>query len=433
MSRLRLASPDRYVLSDRPSDRPDARVHVGRLIALLLFAACAQLVLVPRAVAQEEGTVRAGGWGTAYHVSPQLWFNRVDALHAGLEGEADVSRALTLRAEGAYKTGLEAFSYGVGATWRRDATALEVTYHDGIDRRYRSHVYSRFSNSALMLVAAARDYYDYYDNRRLRVAARRYVAEGRATVEVGFSNERHASAPRTSSYDLLGNDTPQPPNPPVAEGWLRSANAAVTVGGGGAPWGVAGRRFVRVGAEYSSPDLLGSDFDFARFWGEAEYSLPTFFRDRAYPSTLVVRLTGGTFVGTLPPQRYGIVEASVRPLTPFGVLKTLADRPYAGEQHAALYWEHDFRGALFERAGLWGLARRGWGLIVHGGHGRTWVSEAARARLGPPAPVTARTPDGVHHELGLSLNGLLGILRLDVTARLDAPGVFVGISAARLF
>ena len=42
-------------------------------------------------------------------------------------------------------------------------------------------------------------------------------------------------------------------------------------------------------------------------------------------------------------------------------------------------------------------------------------------------------PDRVHHELGLSLSGLFGLFRLDVAARLDAPGFAVGVSAARIF
>lgn len=380
--------------------------------------------------AQEE----TEGRPLSYELAPQLWFNRVDALHAGLEGALDVGTTLTLRANGGYKTGLERLSYGGGASLWLGDTEVALKYQYGVDRRYTSHVYGRLFNGAQMLMAAGQDYFDYLGVERVRLGVTHEVVAGLATVEVRLNNERHRSVPRTTSYDLFGHDFVQPPNPPVDNpgGWLRSVSGTVTAGGGGAPWGVAGRRFLRLGAEYSSPDVASSDFDFARFWGEAEYSLATLFQERAYPNTLEVRLVGGTATGTLPVQRYGAVGASIRPLTPFGVLKTLGDRPYVGEHYAAVHWEHDFRGVLLESVGLVGLSRRGWGFIVHGGHGRTWVSDDARDRLGTGGALF-RTPDGVHHELGLSLNGILGLLRLDVTARLDEPGVFFGVSAARLF
>lgn len=42
--------------------------------------------------------------------------------------------------------------------------------------------------------------------------------------------------------------------------------------------------------------------------------------------------------------------------------------------------------------------------------------------------------NATHHELGIGLGGgFLVPLRLDVTARLGAPGVYVGFGFARLF
>ena len=46
----------------------------------------------------------------------------------------------------------------------------------------------------------------------------------------------------------------------------------------------------------------------------------------------------------------------------------------------------------------------------------------------------APTADGFHHELGLSVNGLLyDSLRLDLTKRLNAPSFSVGASVLRSF
>ena len=95
-----------------------------------------------------------------------------------------------------------------------------------------------------------------------------------------------------------------------------------------------------------------------------------------------------------------------------------------------LFWEHNFRTLPFELAGLYSLARRGYNVLVFGGHARTWASEAGRAALAPYVP---RVSEGFHHEVGLSLSGLFGLLRLNLGARLDEPGLAVGLSAARIF
>ncbi len=103
--------------------------------------------------------------------------------------------------------------------------------------------------------------------------------------------------------------------------------------------------------------------------------------------------------------------------------------PYEGERYAALFWEHNFRTVPFELLGIPALTNRGIGLILHGAHGRTWISASRLASL----THTPRYQDRVHHELGLSVNGLLSLFRLDLTWRLDAPGFFAGIAYARLF
>ena len=38
------------------------------------------------------------------------------------------------------------------------------------------------------------------------------------------------------------------------------------------------------------------------------------------------------------------------------------------DQLAGVFWAHDFTTALFEKLGLWGLADKGMGLYVFGGH-----------------------------------------------------------------
>ena len=41
--------------------------------------------------------------------------------------------------------------------------------------------------------------------------------------------------------------------------------------------------------------------------------------------------------------------------------------------------------------------------------------------------------DQVHHEAGLSINGILGMARLDFTQRIDKPALYVGFGLTRFF
>ncbi len=379
--------------------------------------------------ATDEEQEDDGGLPVSYGFSPELWFNRVDALHLAAEADLHLGRRLTLHGTGGYKTGLRRAVYGGGARLDLGRTALFAEYEYAVHPRYDSRRYGRFLNS-LQTLFARPDYFDYYASERLRVGVEQDVPALWARARLHFNAESHRSVDRTTSYDLFGNDNLQPANPPVEEGLLRSVSATVTFGENGLLAGLSGQRRLRLHVEHSDPDLLGGDFDFTRFEGAADYTLRTFFRRRLLPMTLDVRLTAGTFVGTLPPQRYGLVEASLRPYAPFGVLRTLPNRPYVGSRHVAFFWEHNFRSVPFEVLGLEAPARWGWELILGGGHGRTWA-DAEDEEV--PAPLVARAPDGFHHELTLSLNRLLGLLRIDLSKRLDAEGWAVSFGVARLF
>jgi hypothetical protein len=190
--------------------------------------------------------------------------------------------------------------------------------------------------------------------------------------------------------------------------------------------------------EHSAAGLLASDFDFTRFEALLEWRFNTLLRRRLLPNTLDFRLLGSTFRGTLPPQRFSVIDGVSLPFTPFGGLRTLEDQPYQGEQQVALLWEHNFRTLPLELMGLRKLAQSGLSLIVHGGHGRSWIGVARLAQLnqlnaGEQGVNFYRVPERFHHELGFSVSGLFSLARIDVTKRLDASGFTVGLSVARIF
>ena len=376
--------------------------------------------------------------------SPRLWYNRVEGAHLGARTTFEADDApYALSILGGYQTARADFTYGGGLeVGLPGGVDIEASYRHGVDPRYTSRVYAlvgadgRFMNSLSML-GGGTDYFDYYGNERWRFRAARdfslggedFLSEGR--LRAGVRIERSFPVERNTSYDLLGRDAVQPSNPPVGEQALRSMTAGVRLGHSppGAHLGITGQRRLSLAAEWSPEGFLGSETRFFQVRGTFDYEWETFLQRRLLPMTLHVRLAGGTFAGRLPLQRYTIVEGPLV-LEPFGTLRTLDDgRPYQGEQHLAMFWEHDFRTLPFEAAGLYGLAERGWNVLLFGGHGRTWAAGAEANSLQSPSNV----PERFHHEVGVGLSGLLGVLRVDLAKRIDAKGWSVSLGFARLY
>ncbi len=370
---------------------------------------------------------------------PILRFNRVEGGHFGLRLNASVG-LLDVTGRGGYNTGPSGptrWSYGAEATTALgDDTDLSASYHYGIDPRYRTRsriapLWARLSNS-LWTLAGAPDAFDYLGAERMRLALRRTIDAANLDLTLRLRNERHFSVAKTTDYNVLGRATTQPPNPPVDAGWLRSVGLTATLGDGGA-LGILPVNRVQVAVEHSDPGLAASDFDFTRIEAVANTHIETFFQRRFRPNALSLRVDAGVSLGTPPLQRFGVIEASPLPYTPYGALRTLDDRPYQGEHHVALFWEHNFRTVPFELIGWQALVARDIGLIVHGGHGRTWIGDEAEQRLRERG-VVLRQADNLHHELGLSINGLFyDSLRLDLTKRLDTSGLSVGVSVLRFW
>lgn len=377
-------------------------------------------------------------------IRPQLWYNRVDGFHLALAPRLTLDRRLRFTARGGYKTNLARWTYGGEAALlfgpaRQGEVAL--SYNDGTDRRYgRGLPGARFANGLDMLLGDA-DYFDYFDNERWRLRASYLIRPIDLRVGVRLADEQHASVATDSSditrFDLragvtnniltkilFGGDDPQRLNPPIKEGRLRSVKLELEWRDGSRPLGVAGKRGVRLSVEHSDP-AWGSDYDFTKFAAGINWRFETFLQRRLLPMTLDVYATGGTHLGDLPLQRFGTVAGGLSPYPSFGILRTLDRRPYEGPRYLAFFWEHNFRTVPFELLGWDWLVDRGLTIVLHGGHGRTWITD--------DVGYDPNYIDHFHHEVGLSLNGILGLARLDLTVRLDRFELDPGVGLARVF
>lgn len=380
----------------------------------------------------EEGvTVSAGdegGGGAAPggYFSPQVWYDRVEAVHVG--GAAGRAFGpLSLGVSGGYGTGLpagRAVSYGGEAALGLGRATAWVDGQVGVRPRYETSAYPRLAIAAVTLLGGD-DYFDYLYAERLRAGVRLRLPSG-VRVRAGVERAEHEGIGKTTDFDLTGR-APFRPNPLVPDGTLKAAMMSVAVGGDAySAFGLAANRRFVLRVEAGRYDAPGYGNGYARAEALVETRVETFFRRRLLPHAFDLRLTASTSMGDVPLTRTSTVDGALAVFAPFGVLHTRTGRPYEGTRHVALFWEHTFRTLPFELAGLFGVAQKGYTVLVRGAH-----AYADADALGP-APY-ALAPTTGHHEVGVGLSGLFGLLRLDVSARLDEAAWAVRLGPARLF
>ena len=364
--------------------------------------------------------------------SPLMRFNRVDELFGGLRYNLYPASGLELFLDGGYSTGYRDWSYGAGGEWEwLDggvlSSSLGIHYRAETATQNSSPIYAPYFTIIPNLLGNT-NYFDYYRREGYRVFTQWELPRD-LSAAIGFSNEDHFSLPATSGYDLLGQSSNTRPNPAIDEGHLQALDVAFGYNlDEDYNYGVTGQRYLRVALEHSSPEL-GSDFDYTRYEARLSWSFPTFYKRRLMPNTLDIGLKAGTFSGRLPQQKPGTIDGALGIFSPYGILRSLRNHPYKGEQYLALHMEHNFRTIPFELLGLRPLVQRDVGLILFGGLARTWGS----ARFTPEPARYSYGTGGLHWEAGVSLNRILGLFRLDLAARLDEPALLVNIGVARLF
>ena len=362
------------------------------------------------------------------------WFNRVDGVH--LEQKIAVGSSQTRVAfggGGGYNFGLKKWAFEGKATLRWGASKrgwVSLAGFLGTQTRYRSRLYGRMQ-TGLQQILGFEDYFDYFWREGMSGSAGyRFGNPHKATVQLsgGINVARHESVNKTTDWHLIGDRDAQRPNPSVDPGNLRSAFFRASFKGESAgPSLLFGRREVALEVEHSRPGF-GSDFAFTQFRLRLDWRVETLFKRRLLPNVLDVRVVGSAFTGTLPRQRFEILDTwLLGGISTFGGFRTRVDRPYEGERVLGVFWEHHFRTVPFELLGWRWAAERNIGLTIHGGHGRTWFGDRTLAGL----DYEPQYLDGFHHELGASINGLFYLFRMDFTVRLDAPGVYVGAGLAR--
>jgi hypothetical protein len=382
-------------------------------------------------VETEDNNVNGDGKSIFDGFGPQLWFNRVDELHLGVTYKREFLKQLESGVSVSYKTGLKRWGYSAEIEYssgRHRSNQIKAKYYVGSESQYDRGVYSKTLVSPLPLFGLD-DYFDYYWKKSFNTSYRMRIRKIDSGMELGLNDEWHSSLSKTNDYNFVKSDKKQRLNPGVSNGHLRSITLELAYGDEPAPFGIVGQSGISLLIEHSDRNLFKSDFDFTSYLLTIDWRINTFLKRRLLPNALDLHFILGTASGSLPVQRYFGIDGNLCAFAPYGTFRSLAGRHYSGEKVAAVFWEHNFRTVPFELIGLDYLARKGWAIIIHGAHGRTWIDAQDLARLGS----TVKYIDRFHQEAGVSLNGLFGILRIDFTQRLDQKGAYLGAGFTRFF
>ena len=252
-----------------------------------------------------------------FRLKPEVWFNRVDGGHLGskISSRSSQSRAV-FAGGGAYNFGLKRWSFDGKATvrWGTDKKGfVSLEGIRGTDTRYRSRLYSRFKTS-FQQIDGFEDYFDFFWREGVRgTAGYRFGRLRRAGVRLsgGVNVAQHSSVEKTTDWHLRGDMDVQRPNPEIDPGNLRSVFLRVDIEGkNSGPALIFGKRKIALEVEHSRSGF-GSDFDFTQVRMLLDWRIETMFKRRLLPNVLDVRVVGSAFTGTLPRQRFEILDLGV--------------------------------------------------------------------------------------------------------------------------
>jgi hypothetical protein len=356
-------------------------------------------------------------WHTSW--SPRLGFNRVDGGQFGLATGVDRA-GLSLHGFGQYNTASQGWAKGLDIRFQNSPSGwfLRSGWNDQTAATGSVSMYAQ-QMTALAALLGRPEYFNFFHNQEWSADLGRRLKKTRLVLSAGFKSARQNSLKKTTDFSIVNHSLTKRENPPIENGRFTTMNAHLEWGENENTLGTIGQSGCSLLVEQGMPSL-GSDASFTRMEGQLRLRMPTFYRRYLFPNTLDILLCGGTSTGQLPVQSSFILDGRLSILAPFGVIKTMAT-PWYGHRYTAVYWEHNFRGIPLQWVGLTSLADKGIHVLLHGSAVRVWSHDPAHT-------------DGIYHETGMGINGLLTYFRCDITVRWTGNrAVFVTLAPRKIF
>jgi len=364
------------------------------------------------------------------NLSPVGRFNRVDVFNIGLKHDRRYyDRRLRSEFKLGYSFGYEEASYGAKLSWwpLKNTRRFVVTGDYNADTRssYSSDIYG-VTIASVMPLLGYQDYFNFYRNEGFQLGAGFLPKGQRNTFRFYYNYEKHSSINFKTSYDILGRDNIQRINPPIEDGTLSSVRFQISRGDDTNNFGAVELNGASLSIEQSAK-AIGSDWNFTKFNFNAFKRFNTFYKKRFFPNALDIRVNAGTYLGDLPVQENGALDASFGYLTPFGAFRSKRYVPYQGASYFAVNAEHNFRSIPLEMLGWRNAPQTGLSIIAFAGVGKTWNPSSKIAQY------NILDSNQLHLEVGGSVSNIFNLFRFDLAFRIDDPGIYPGVSIARFF
>ncbi len=341
-------------------------------------------------------------WPLIGGFAPWLRYNRVDGTLVGV-GKAF---PIGVRAELAARIG-KSLGYDhtrVSVALRNQLTNVletSVILERDMQPQNGTLIHTEATNS-LSARLLARDYFDWYWATRVRLNAS-YEAPGiRARVSGTYAV---IDSVQTQLRRPWPHKREFPSNSLISPGHHKSIELRVATGSDWQPYHIDPQQRVEVRIQYGNAPknrqyLKGTLF--------ADGYMRTLMRRRPQSAGMSVRVLAGFATSMAPIEQWHVAEGSMGPIGALGTLRTIRNRRLIGRHVAGIHWEHDFRSLLFELLRV-----------------RPLVGQKVSTRLGA---AHVYVNDEWIHEITLSI--ARAPLRVDLSRRINQPGLFVSIGLA---
>lgn len=354
---------------DPESTRWDAPAAVQLTVAER--AAWARIDSIARRPSFGRRIARGLGLAASTAGNPDFFhFNRVDGAYAGAAREWRELRGTRFVTQLGYAFEREAWQYRVGGHVRLARAHdlwMGVSYHDETVR-WPTFVSATYNPTFLALTSRL-DPLNYYRERGFTISAGAQLMAF-TRLELRYHDFEQSTVTVNTDYSLFDVDRSIPPNPPIADGRLRSLDAHLSfdsrplLRSKGVDYQLPRLPLTRVDitAEIADPELITNDFSFRRYTVQVER------RQRSFGLGITtLRAVTGLATGAVPPQRYFTVDFGTDVTYQGNGFNTLEETSFSGNRAAMLAVHHDFDRLLFMRSGLPLLRSIPFTLSVHGG------------------------------------------------------------------
>lgn len=342
---------------------------------------------------------------------PRFHFNRVEGAYVGYGDMFWLDDNTYLYGRAGWAFAAEQFQHSVTLNRRLNRLHridLSFNHHHTIRARPSITTTSGYNSTAWALWMKS-DQLDYFREEGFAISGAGDIVR-KLRLSAGYRDAQHYSEPFNEKFSVFNNADRPRFNPPVSDGHIRSLSASLTFDSRDL---FKYKRYesqvfdypfteISLGAEYSSPDFLNSDFDFTRYG----------FRLSRIQRTFGLGITSlgaylGASQGALPPQRFYTIDFGDEVFGSSLVFKTLGEKGFSGDRAAMLYADHDFGVRLWQRSGIPLIKDIPFSLGIHGGF---FVTDFDDPSLIPTIPSGRRSymqmAQRAYREVGFSIGRL---------------------------